>query len=150
MMWTVRNMSCKCCMTHAGVLKTDIQGLVNRSFLTVPILAFLSTDLQRSNLLIQSALQISRAMTSLPVVEPKYSTTEKMLAAKWYGKEDIRVEQTQKPLVTEAVSYLSYVNTISRIMRADSDARALKTEGYKLQAHLVYMQTTIFSPVFDQ
>ena len=53
-------------------------------------------------------------MTSLPVVEPKYSLTEKMLATKWFGKEDVRVEPHPKPLVTEEVCSCTYLETICR------------------------------------
>ena len=46
-------------------------------------------------------------MMSVPTVDQKYSSNEKMLATCWHGKGDIRVEQHPKPLITEAVSCLS-------------------------------------------
>ena len=76
-------------------------------------------------------------MSSLPKVEPKYSSSEKMLATKWHGKEDIRVEQHPKPLITEAVSCLSYLKTLSAHNACSLGCARLKLEGYKLPARLV-------------
>ena len=40
---------------------------------------------------------------SVPTVDQKYSSNEKMLATRWYGKGDIRVMDHPKPIITEAV-----------------------------------------------